>query len=409
MVRNFTMKQYKHVCTPLIVALSSSLLFCNSMALEKPIEWNISAPDVVLDQTRNPINGDFTITSGNLILDNSSSSSTGNVLKGNVTFIHNYGSGFDATNTYVGLSSGNFSASATEGRNSALGYSALRYISSGTDDTAIGYAASQNNTTGIGNTSIGSLAGSSNQSGSYITSVGYGALYNNTNWYNTAIGAYAGTSVVIGTGNLLAGYAAGYSVTGSNNVCIGKGAAYTGTALTSGINNIIIGTDANAGAANRNRGILLQTGSATGLTADRQIRIGFGGESSTTCFVDGISGVGVSGASVLVSSSGQLGVAVSSQRYKENIQPLTNIGDSFMRLNPVSFNYTFDNARNVNYGLVAEEVAEVFPNLVVHNEKGEVEAIQHHQFDAVLVKMVQELKREVAELKQQIVELSSRR
>lgn len=405
----FTKKQYKQVAyVPLVLALSSSLLFSNPIPpTEAPTEWHACEPaDADLGaETRDVITGDLTISGGNLILDNSTSSSTGNVLKGSTTFVHNYGASSDTTNTYVGLSSGNFSASASTGRNSGLGNNALGYLTNGTDDTALGYSASQNNTSGLANTSIGSFASSSNQSGSYVTAVGYSALYSNTNWYNTALGAYAGSSVVSGTSNLFAGYTAGYAVTGSNNVVLGKGAGYTGTPLTSGINNIIIGTDANAGANGRNKGILLQTGSATGLTADNQIRIGFGGYASTSCFIDGISGVGVTGAQVLVSSSGKLGIAVSTERSKSNITPLTNISDNFMKLAPVSFNYNFDDTHAVQYGLVAERVAEIFPDLVIYNDNGEPAAIKEHQVNAVVIKAVQELKEEVATLKKEIATL----
>ena len=323
---------------------------------------------------------DFTVTSGNLILDNSTSSSTGNIIKGSNVFAHNYGS----ANTFLGEVAGNFSLT-------------------GNNCTAVGYNAGNALTSGGYNSAFGSYSLTYNQTGIYNTSVGYASLYSNGSSHNTALGAYAGSSVSSGTSNTFLGYTTGYSVTGSNNVLVGKGAGYTGTALTSGINNIIIGTDANAGAGTRTNGILLQTGTATALTANNQIRIGFGGTASSTCFIDGISGVNVTGGSaVYVNSSGQLGINSSSEVYKTNIQPVTNVTAKLMQLEPVTFTYKNDTSGEVQYGLIAEQVAEVWDDLVVRNENDQPELVQYHKLTGILVQVIQEQEKRIEALEKQL-------
>jgi hypothetical protein len=98
-------------------------------------------------------------------------------------------------------------------------------------------------------------------------------------------------------------------------------------------------------------------------------------------------------------STGKLGTTTSSRRYKENIENIGEITHTFMQLRPVKFNYKNQNPENIHYGLIAEEVETLFPELVVHNKQGEVETVQYHHLYAFLIKMIQEQQVTIDQLK----------
>ena len=105
----------------------------------------------------------------------------------------------------------------------------------------------------------------------------------------------------------------------------------------------------------------------------------------TTCFIAGITGVSVSGSAVQVSASGQLGVVVSSSRYKTDIQTLSNDSSSIYHLRPVSFSYKNSPNQEKQIGLIAEEVALVYPELVVYNHQKEPESVKYHSLPVLLL------------------------
>ncbi len=154
----------------------------------------------------------------------------------------------------------------------------------------------------------------------------------------------------------------------------GAGSAYTGTESS----NILIGANGTAGESS-------------------VIRIG---GSQTTAYIAGISGVTSSGGvAVYINSSGQLGTVVSSRRFKEDIHDLGNESRVLMSLRPVSFKYKpmYDASGEQQYGLIAEEVAEVAPQLVVYDAEGQPQTVKYHLVDAMLLNEFQRHEREIVE------------
>ena len=222
--------------------------------------------------------------------------------------------------------------------------------------------------------------------------MGFEALTSETTGnHNTAIGTRALGFCTFSDSATAVGYNAGINVTSSDfHVLLGAGADILNDTCS---NCIVIQSNIGGGGTYAN-------------TAD-QIRIGFGDTASTSCFIDGIRGrtTGVADAiAVLVDSAGQLGTVSSSRRYKENIQTIGDISNNFMQLNPVEFTYKSDDSHTTQYGLIAEEVEPLFPELVVYNKEGDVETVKYHLLDALYIKMIQDLQRTVDQLQQQVAQ-----
>jgi hypothetical protein len=111
------------------------------------------------------------------------------------------------------------------------------------------------------------------------------------------------------------------------------------------------------------------------------------GDSQTAAFIAGISGVSVTGAPVVVNVLGQLGVAPSSQRFKEQIKPMDKASEALLALKPVTFRYKneLDPQGIPQFGLLAEEVARVNPDLVVRDAKGQVYTVRYEAVNAMLL------------------------
>jgi hypothetical protein len=210
----------------------------------------------------------------------------------------------------------------------------MQFNTTGSDNTASGLIALQSNTSGAENTAFGAFALATNTTGKNNTAEGSGALANST--------------------------------TGSNNVAMGFDA---GLNLKSGGNNIIIGANVPGTASDANT-----------------IRIGKQGTQKST-FIAGISGTAVTGATVVVNSTGKLGVATSSARFKEQIKPMDKASEAIMRLKPVSFRYKeeVDPDQASQFGLVAEEVEKVSPDLVIHDEEGKPFTVRYEAVNAMLL------------------------
>jgi hypothetical protein len=135
----------------------------------------------------------------------------------------------------------------------------------------------------------------------------------------------------------------------------------------------------------------------------------------TRTFVAGVNGVttGMAGAAVMIDANGQLGTVSSSRRYKQDIQPMAAASERLMRLRPVKFRYKEPNAageRPIQYGLIAEEVAEVLPELVVRNKAGQPETVAYHVLPALMLNELQKEHRQLAEvnlLRQQVATQAS--
>jgi Chaperone of endosialidase len=302
--------------------------------------------------------------------------------------------------------------------NTAEGEDALFFLTSGSGNTAIGFLALANTTTAEDNTANGSGALFTNTTGSFNTAIGFNALEKNTASNNTATGFEALFHNTIGTNNTATGGAALFSnTTGTNNTATSFEALFTNT---TGSNNTACGELAlennTNGSSNIGLGFLagsnLTTGSnnidigAPGVAAEANtIRIGKSATQKKT-FIAGIRGVTVaSGVGVIVGSSGQLGTVVSSARFKEAIKPMDKASEAILALKPVTFRYKeeLDPDGMPQFGLIAEEVEKVNPDLVARDEDGKVNTVRYEAVNAMLLneflkdhRMVQELKSIVA-------------
>jgi hypothetical protein len=232
--------------------------------------------------------------------------------------------------------------------NTAVGVNAL-LNNFGIDNTAIGFSALFGNSAGNNNTAVGFAALYYNSTGIKNTATGADALRNNTNSNNTAIGFSA-----------LRG-----NTTGFNNIAVGNAA---GSAFTTGSNNIDIG---NVGAARE----------------ANTIRIGTTGTQTAT-FIAGVSGATVpTGVPVIVDTDGHLGTTTSSARFKEAIKPMDKASEAILSLKPVTFRYKheLDPDGTRQFGLVAEDVEKVNPDLVARDEQGKPYTVRYDAVNAMLL------------------------
>ena len=245
---------------------------------------------------------------------------------------------------------------------------------SGVENTAVGAEALYNNTTGNFNTAIGKNALANSTTASANTAIGYLALvFNETGYRNTANGAFALENNIAGHGNTAIGFQALYQNNGSDNVGLGFNA---GNFLTTGSGNVCIGY-----------GVL-----------------GVAGESNTTRIKNIYSSV-ASGRAVYVNADSKIGTLVSSRRFQDEIKPMDKASEAILALKPVTFRYKKEIEPNsaIMFGLIAEEVEKVDPELVTRNDKGEAETVRYEAVNAMLLneflkehRTVQELRSTVA-------------
>jgi hypothetical protein len=287
--------------------------------------------------------------------------------------------------------------------NTAVGWRALfRNTAGGNSNTATGSQALYSNRTGFGNTATGWQALFSNTEGPDLiagnlnTATGWQALFSNAIGVdNTADGAVALFHNEIGNDNTAIGVAALFHNTfGSSNIAIGRDA---GINLTTGDNNIDIGNEGVSGEENT-----IRIGGP----------LGIGGAQPRT-FITGISGTAVTGAAVIVNSNGQLGVAASSVRFKQQIEPMEKTSEAILALKPVSFHYKkeIDPDHVPQFGLIAEDVAKVNPDLVIRDADGKVYSVRYEAVNAMLLneflkehRIVQEQQKEINALKAELKE-----
>jgi hypothetical protein len=254
--------------------------------------------------------------------------------------------------------------------NTAYGEDALYHNDSGIFNTAFGFSSLFYNFDGNYNTATGTYSLFENVSGVDNTATGYQALYgdftNGPGSYNTAMGFNALYSNY-GNSNIAMGYQAGFNVTtGSNNIEIGH----------------------------------------MGLAADNgAIRIGTKG-SQKEVFIAGIENSKITGSAVYVTAGGRLGVLASSERYKAGIAPMGTNTDKLGQLRPVTFKLKTDAAGTVQYGLIAEEVAKVYPELVIRDEHGRIDGVRYDELAPMLLNEVQKEQAEIRNLKQQVTRIN---
>jgi hypothetical protein len=312
------------------------------------------------------------------------------------------------SNTATGV--GALFSNTTGSDNTATGAFALKLNTIGDSNTATGFEALQLNTTGSVNTGNGFAALFSNTTGSNNTAIGYEALTNNTTGnFNTASGVVALEFNTTGGDNTASGFAALFdNTTGGSNTANGFQALFHNTV---GSNNIALGFSAGSHLTTGNNNI--DIGNVGVAAESATIRIGTQG-TQTKAFIAGIHGVPVTGAAVFVSSSGQLGVAPSSEGFKDQIEPMDKASEAILALKPVTFRYKkeIDPERSPQFGLVAEDVEKVNPDLVMRDGDGKVYTVRYEAVNAMLLneflkehkafleehRTVEELKKEVAAL-----------
>jgi hypothetical protein len=291
--------------------------------------------------------GDITLTAGNVNLSQAPSASQGGItayeyVSGSWTqnrFIHNYGGDSSGNkvgdNTFVGYNAGNFSLT-------------------------------------VGTSRFNTGVGGANPKGAL------GSLTTGTQ--NAAFGATAATAITTGTSNLAIGATALNNLTtGSYNTCLGSSDSVNGGAgynLTSSeTNNVLINNGGVTGHSHE-----LRIGGATGNTNTWDIN---------AAYICGIQGITVTGTAVLISSSDQLGIAISSRRYKENISEMDAYSSDILKLRPVTFNYTVGQDHSLQSGLIAEEVAQIMPALVVNDREGLPQTVKYHDLPVLLLNELQ--------------------
>ena len=297
--------------------------------------------------------------------------------------------------------------------NTAIGANALHTNTQGPENTAIGVNALFSNTTAEGNTAIGWYALASTTTGRFNTATGWAALISNTGGSNTATGAEALLNNSTGFGNTATGGAAMVrNTTGNTNTATGLAALFsnidgndntaTGTSalsvFTSGSNNIALGAGAgdNLNTGDNN----IDIGNVGGSHESNTIRFGTQGTQTIT-FIAGISGASVTGIPVVINGNGRLGLRPSSQRFKTEVKPMDKASEAILALKPVSFRYKhdLDPAGIAQFGLVAEEVEKVNPDLVARDDEGKPYTVRYEAVNAMLLNEFLKEHREVQELK----------
>ena len=285
--------------------------------------------------------------------------------------------------------------------NTATGFQALFGDVGGGGNTAVGQVALTQNATGSFNTAVGGEALSSNVGGSLNTAVGYDALVSNTADNNTALGNSALFFNTTGNGNTAVGLSALESnVSGFDNTAVGTGALVeslgdSNTAVgsgalsntTAGGFNTAVGYNAGLNQTSGSNNVYIGAG-INGVPGENDtIRIGAQGTPSRT-FIAGISGTTLgNGVAVRVTANGRLGTTPSSRRFKQDIKPMDKASEAILALKPVTFRYKqeLDPEGVPQFGLVAEEVEKVNPDLVVRDEQDKPYSVRYEQINAMVL------------------------
>jgi uncharacterized coiled-coil protein SlyX len=288
--------------------------------------------------------------------------------------------------------------------NTAAGAATLLF-NTANNNTAVGGAALLFNTTGTANTAVGAGAMVNNIDGLEHTAVGFQALNANTTGNdNAAFGLFALLNNVDGSSNTALGTAALLSnVSGDNNQAIGRGALR----FNEGSGNIAIGREAGATppqAGQYNNTILLGiAGDADALDPDGRAYIGN---------VRGVTVANGDGINVLIDSTGQLGTSNSSRRFKKDIKPMDQTSEAILALKPVTFHYKNQDTKKAEntpqFGLIAEDVAEVNPDLVVCDADGKPFTVRYDAVNAMLLNEFLKEHKKVEEQQANIAQLNSK-
>ena len=318
------------------------------------------------------------------------------------------------------------------GENTAVGAGALFSNTTGSDNTAVGAFALFNSTTAglnvaVGDSALVSFNGTTAFDGAN-TALGSIALSAETSGEeNVAVGRRALESLVSGSNNVAVGWRAGDNYTGgeTNNICIGSGTGGTagesnairiGDSASSGgidvINNSTLANVVTIGPGLSTQGITILT-----LLGFGNVSIGNGLQTTTgasTCNIGGIFNQTQPAGShgVVVGPNNQLADAtLSSRRFKKDIAPIDKMSEGILALRPVTFHWKTDNTNEPEFGLVAEEVAEVNLNWITRNPQGEISGVRYETIPILLLneflkehKKVEEQQANIAELKSTVAQ-----
>ena len=308
------------------------------------------------------------------------------------------------------------------GGNTAEGQNALLGLSTGTYNTGVGFSSLSVTTTGKFNTGMGAgtlLANTADQN----TATGAGALLSNTTGtFNTANGAFALFTNTIGTSNTASGSFAllnntagventanGYRVLSGNATGVGN-TAYGSQALVQSTGNYNIALGAHAGFNISTGSNNIHIGNVGAGNESATVRIG--DNNQTKAFIAGINGVnqGSPTAVFINTLTGQLGTTApaSSRRYKKEIKPMDAASEAVLALKPVSFHYKSDNTKTPQFGLIAEDVADVNPDLVMRDENGEIYTVRYDAVNAMLLNEFLKEHHQVQDLKATVTEQQRR-
>jgi hypothetical protein len=345
----------------------------------------------------------------------------GSIIKEGYNFLHNYG-GSRYGNTALGLDAltSVTPAAIFDGGyeyfgsfNTAIGQRALQYNTDGNSNTAIGHWALRDNSHyyASANTAVGSWALGHNTTGAYNTAIGAAALRKNAGHFNTGIGNWAlGNNA--GDLNTAIGYAALVSNAGSYNAAVGDGALLSNASgshntasgshalffNTTGSRNVAVGNRAGYNATTGDDNIFIANEGLAGESGS--VRIGTQGTQSQA-YIAGISSTAVAGRTVMVDNNGKLGVRFSARRYKEAVKDMNEASSGLLDLRPVTFRYreeVISGPKPIEFGLIAEEVAEVLPELVSFDAEGRPYAVKYRFLPPLLLN---ELKKQAERLQGQ--------
>lgn len=320
-------------------------------------------------------------------------STNGQIRINSVPYIHAYGT----NNTFLGSNAGNFTNASTG--MIGIGVQTLQNATGGGTN-------GNNDCIGIGTQVFRALTTDSNK--------------------NIGIGAVAGTALTSScSGNVIIGDTACTNAgTGfQNNVAIGF-SAMSGSVKTNSTNNVVIGVSSGTGITSGSYNLFLGDSSGQGVTTGSSNislnganvgnvsnRLVIGGGAGTgnkqlnTAFIHGIRGITTAvndAIAVLVDSAGQLGTVSSSIRYKENIEDMGDVSSPILNLRPVTFDFIGKPSHKKQVGLIAEEVKEIMPDLVVHNQDGEVESVKYHELPVLLLNELQKALKRIEKLENKL-------
>jgi hypothetical protein len=323
--------------------------------------------------------------------------------------------GFAGNTTLTGTANtasgfGAFQSNTTGSSNSANGAFALRNNTSGTYNTVSGYIAMVSNTTGGNNTANGSAAMEENATGSQNTAIGSAALSSNVSGsFNTATGNAAMLRNGIGNYNTATGnFALGNGSLGNYNTAAGN---YALSNNTTGSYNIGIGNNAGTNAPVGNSNSIYLGSSGTTSDASGTIQIGTQGTQTGGTYIAGVSGASVpSGVPVYVNSNGQLGTVLSSRRFKDQIADMGDSSSKLLQLRPVTYFYKpeyDDGSHLLQYGLIAEEVAKVYPEMVAYDNDGRILTVKYQLLAPMLLNEVQKQNETIRQLEARLAALEN--